>query len=145
MEALGMLAEASRLNPGNSTPHRLRAEVYDTIGREAEAIAARQMATQLSDDRAYLESVLSAAPRGYRAVREAELEYARGRNDWWGTAVGLTYFGRHEAALEALDRCIAERCMMSILIATEPRLRALRGYPKFRELAVRVNLAHLVP
>jgi serine/threonine-protein kinase len=145
MEALGMLAEATRLNPGNSAPHLLRAEVYDTIGKEAEAIAARQMATQLSGDRAYRESVLSAAPRGYRAVRQAELEYARGRNDWWGTAIGLTYFGRHEAALEALDRCITEKCMMSILIATEPRLEALRGYPKFRELAVRVNLAHLVP
>lgn len=144
MEALGMLAEASRLNPGNSTAHRLRAEVYDTIGDHGEAIAARRIATQLNGDREYADTVLSAAPRGYRALREAELEFSRRRKDLWGVAVGLTYLGRHDEALDTLDQCITEKCGMSILIVTEPRLKALHAIPRFRDLARRVNLAHLV-
>lgn len=145
MEALGMLAEAMRLNPGNSMPHALRAQVYDTIGNEAEAITARRIATQLSGDRPYREAVLSAAPRGYRALRAAELDYARRRDDLWGVAIGLTYFGRHEEALDALDRCITAKCGMSILLATEPRLMPLHASPRFKALAARVNLGHLVP
>jgi tetratricopeptide (TPR) repeat protein len=144
LEALGMLAEASRLNPGNATSHRLRAEVYDTMGDEREALAARKVAAQLNRDREYIETVLSEVPRGYRAVREAELQFSQRRHDLWGVAIGLTYLGRHEDALSALDQCITEKCGMSILIATEPRLKALHQFSRFRELAARVNLGHLV-
>lgn len=145
VEALGMLAEAARLNPGNSTTPRLRAEVFDTIGNEAEALAARRAAAQLNRDREYLDTVLSQESRGYRAVREAEMALFGKRGNLWEVAVGLTYLGRHDEALDVLDRCITEKCGMSILIVTEPRLRALHASPRFPALAERVNLAHLLP
>jgi tetratricopeptide (TPR) repeat protein len=47
-ESLGFLAEAAKLRPDDPEPHRGKAEIYDQMGREAEAAAERQQALRLS-------------------------------------------------------------------------------------------------
>ncbi len=47
-EALGYLSEAANLRPQEPEPHRLRAEVYESTGRSAEAAEQRRKAQRLS-------------------------------------------------------------------------------------------------
>lgn len=47
-ESLGFFTEAAKLRPDDPEPHRGKAEIYDQMGREAEAAAERQQALHLS-------------------------------------------------------------------------------------------------
>jgi DNA-binding winged helix-turn-helix (wHTH) protein/TolB-like protein len=143
-EAIGMLEQAARLDPSAPTPHWLRASVLDGAGRGEEAIAARQKAAEVAGDKAYLASLHAARPKGYRAVLEQDLRWRTARGDLWDIATLNAQLGDPEAAIDALERCVAKFCGNAPILVAEPRLRSLHNQPRFRALAARVNLSSVL-
>jgi DNA-binding winged helix-turn-helix (wHTH) protein/TolB-like protein/Flp pilus assembly protein TadD len=143
-EAIGMLEQAARLDPSAPTPHWLRAWVLDGARRGEEAIAARQKAAEVAGDKAYLASLHAARPGGYRAVLEQDLRWRTARGDLWDVGTLNALLGNADAAIDALERCVAAFCSNAPILVAEPRLRSLHDQPRFRALAARMNLTSVL-
>jgi tetratricopeptide (TPR) repeat protein len=143
-EALGMLDQASRINPTNSMPHWRRAWIYDTLGRREEALAERRIAVRLENDPDLAPIYEREYAKGYQAALEAELRWRELREDFWEIAHLELLLGRTGVALDLIERCVIEYCANAPVLATEPRFRALHAEPRLRALAARAGLSTLL-
>ena len=144
-EALGMLDQASRLSPANSTPHWRRTWIYDVLGRHDEALAERRIAVRLDNDPDLAPVFESELRKSRDAALEAELRWRQSRGDHWEMAHIELLLRRPDVALDLIERCVSEYCANTPILATEPRFRALHSDPRFRAIAARANLSDLLP
>ncbi len=118
---------------------------YEQQDEIAKALAELEEAARLSP-----QSGEAAAARirllvraGRRSEAEVELETLAGRDESsiaYEIGIARLGFGETAAALDALEKALADRAERLIDMGIDPRLRPLHSHPRFREIARRVGI-----
>jgi adenylate cyclase len=145
-EAIAQLEATQRMDPALAFPLILLHRAYLLTGRYDDArTAGRRFAELLSArDPADLMTLVDAiADPDRRGPGRAVLERWRrtARPDWVDIAFYQVMMGDHDAALDALERALAERAPMLSTVRDSPLWRALKGHPRFEKIVEQVGNA----
>jgi adenylate cyclase len=143
-EAIAQLEATQRMDPGLGFPLLLLHRAYLLAGRHDEARAAGRRFAELDSSRdaadvvALVDAVADADRRDAgRAVLERWRQAAR--PDWVDIAFYHVLMGDHDAALDALERGLAERAPMMSTVRVSPLWGSLRGHPRFERIVEGVS------
>jgi DNA-binding winged helix-turn-helix (wHTH) protein/tetratricopeptide (TPR) repeat protein len=133
--ALAVLNDASMFAPYTARALLGRIFILDQLGRHDEAMAERlawlkrQASTQGFAERlAELER-----SKGWRAAMTEWIAMLDRTNRWMGAAMQWMAVDEPARALDALERCVAERTTyLALLVLQCPSFRALQGEPRFQ-------------
>jgi serine/threonine-protein kinase len=149
-EALRPLQTAIEIAPGFTFAQRQLGDALLLVGRTAEAIETlrRSAASNAPGDLGHLAYGLAVA--GERA--EAELivhgllaREASGYLPPYGVAAAYAGLGRHDAAMDWLERGFAERAGSMNCVKVAPQFAAMRATPRFVDLLRRMDLLEPQP
>ncbi|MEM8997016.1 MAG: hypothetical protein AAGF23_19690, partial [Acidobacteriota bacterium] len=117
---------------------------YITLGRGPEAADAFMRVVELEGDPGAVPGLRTLyGERGLRGLLEASVEshLAKAAGDGYHSpydvAIALAAVGRGDEALDWLERSFEEREVDMLALATDPRLEAVRGEPRYRALLER--------
>jgi serine/threonine-protein kinase len=139
--ALASLADAVAIDPEARRPHFRRMVVLDQLGRHEEAAGERATWLTLFGDDAVAERLADMARQsGYRTAMVEWIAMLAKLNQWFEVAIQAMAIGERAEALDALERCLAERVDNAPFIAEFPPFRPLRGKPRFDRLLGQLGL-----
>jgi TolB-like protein/tetratricopeptide (TPR) repeat protein len=138
-EAIAQLEATQRMDPGLGFPLLLLHRAYLLTGRHDDARTAGRRFAELDATREPADAVAlvdAVADPDRRDAGRAVLErWGRAaRADWVDAAFYHVMLGDHDAALDALERALAERAPMLSAVRVSPFWDALRGQPRFERI-----------
>lgn len=138
---LEALTEASALDPEARRPHFRRMIVLDQLGRPDEAMAARITWLALFGEPA-IAGRLAELERGegHRAAMAEWIALLERLNQWFEAGLQWMVLDEPARALEALERCVAERSDQAPFLRQFPSLHPLAGQPRFERLVAALKL-----
>jgi serine/threonine-protein kinase len=145
-DAIREALQAAQISPGLHEAGNVLIGSYEDIGRLEEA--ARLIDTQpcwgIRFDGAALRDALRAGgPAAYWRVRRKMLEEAAPTAGFivhFPLANVLVHLGEIDAALDRVDRMVAERLGGTVFLAVEPTLSTLRGNPRYDAIVKRLGI-----
>lgn len=139
--ALASLREASELDPDAPRPHFRRMVVLTQMQRTTDAMAARaDWLTRFDSPGVAQTYERLLATEGERAMMERWIALLERLEQTWEAADQLMAIGEQERAVEALERCEAERCTSLPFVAVHNSFKPLAGNPRFDALLSRMRL-----
>jgi serine/threonine-protein kinase len=146
-EAIGQATKTLELDPEYVTALRILGWAYEESGRLEEAIAAHRKACELTQHRPNFEAQLGRAfalAGRTDEAREVLAGLAKVSAESYVSAFDIaiihTALGDRERAFEWLERAFEERSDHLPYLGVNPRVDALRGDPRFRDLLARMGL-----
>jgi non-specific serine/threonine protein kinase len=147
-EAARLYEEASRINPDDYQSAILVASVYVTLGRKAEAEAARRRGLAVAEKHLVMHPddaralYLGAVCLSQFGERDRALEWTRralaaepeDSGVLYNVACGLTLLGEHEEALECLENAVKYGFGHKAWLEHDSDLDSIRGNPRFQAL-----------
>jgi serine/threonine-protein kinase len=140
--ALAVLDEAVTIDAEARRPHFRRMVVLDQLGRHEEAAGERALWLRLFGDGAVADRLADLARNaGHRAAMAEWIAMLEKLNQWFEAAIQAMAIDERARALDALERCVAERGDNAPFIAEFPPFRPLYGEPRFDRLLQKLGLA----
>lgn len=140
--ALAALDEAVTIDAEARRPHFRRMVVLDQLGRHEEAAGERALWLRLFGDGAVADRLADLARNaGHRAAMAEWIAMLEKLNQWFEAAIQAMAIDERARALDALERCVAERGDNAPFIAEFPPFRPLYGEPRFDRLLQKLGLA----
>jgi TolB-like protein/DNA-binding winged helix-turn-helix (wHTH) protein/Tfp pilus assembly protein PilF len=146
-EAVAPIRQTLELDPNFTVGHRFLGQVYEQMGRYEEAISELRRAAELSHDNPIdlgaLGHVLAISGRSALAKQIlVQLQQLSVRRHVSAFEPALVYagLGRHQQALEWLEKAFEEQSAWMLHLKVDPRLDSLRSDPRFQSLLSRVGL-----
>jgi len=145
-EAIAQLEATQRMDPALGFPLLLLHRTYLMTGRYDDARTAGRRFAELDASRDPTDVVTlvdAVADRDHRDAGRAVLERWRQttRPDWVDIALYHVMLGDHAAALDALERALAERAPLLSTVRVSPFWDPLRGQPRFERIVDEVSPA----
>ena len=140
--AIATLAEASSLDPEARRPHFRRMVVLDQLGHADEAMAERMRWLRLFGEEGFRVQLGELHRRGgYRAAMVKWIDLLERLNQWWEAALQWMAIDEPGRALDALERCLADRGTGAPFLRQYPSLRPLHQKPRFRTMVRTMGLS----
>jgi len=146
-EAVAPIRQTLELDPNFTVGHRFLGQVYEQLGRYKEAASELRAAAELSHDNPVdlgaLGHVLAVSGRSAPAqeilVQLKRLSVKR-HVSAFEPALVYAGLGRHQQALDWLEKAFEEQSAWMLHPKVDPRLDSLRSDPRFQSLLSRVGL-----
>lgn len=138
---LQTLDEASKIDPLARRPYFRRMLILDHLGRHDEAMAERVRWLELFDARSLADKILKIeAEQGFPAALTEWIVFLDKLDQWYEMADQWMAIDKRAQALDALQKCVANRCTTAPFILQHPPFKPLHDDPQFQALVREMKL-----